>query len=637
MQSKLVRTKQPCQRTKEVLIDSYSDVEIEEIPAADPSNTEPLQTPSPKTPVEIKTIEFPHGSNFSRAQASWGSNVIHNPVLMVARQKLSVFEAAAMEVSNANSEVFYRLNKEAKRAYDQGIQSALINQYQQAVKAFKKAWKLQSENYHYLSSYAIALIELGQYERAINLFHLAFRNGANSPNFLNNYGHVLYVLQNYDLAEKIYRQLINRAFWCGIYYQQLADVLMQQANQVQVLSSIRNKKIQEARHNYKQAIRMYYQFQDLPALRQLTNDLKIRLPDVAIKAYQSIIRLSPSDTQAYVQLAILLYENSNREYAVALLQKSIQLDPSCDQAYFELAHVFWVEGNSKQALALLQQAINLNPGNHLYKIKFIHIRERSLDGKNKQYPLFHLPHPRESMTRPQQKFLQLMTPLQLASLAKNFLSQGKIKESEKYIRRAIQLNHSASADDFFLLAEILIAKGHYLLGKKQYGKADSVFAETRINLLLAIDLLAQANNCESLMKVELELTLQGELFLADTIKNYVLIINERDPRYHFSQGKDQQAKRNYPQALYHFKKACDIVRAFNYEVKEYTSHLQVITQLIAQQSQRASNVSSTRNWTSLTVFSTSTSSRARSAAVSSTFREGSDENPSVQSNCCQCS
>jgi tetratricopeptide (TPR) repeat protein len=85
----------------------------------------------------------------------------------------------------------------------------------------------------------------------------------------------------------------------------------------------------------------------------------------AIAAYQQAINLDSSNVDAYLNLAIALQQEGQTEQAISNYHQVLKLDPNNTVAYNNLGALLVIQGQPSEAIAVYQQAIRQNPKNAL--------------------------------------------------------------------------------------------------------------------------------------------------------------------------------------------------------------------------------------------------------------------------------
>jgi tetratricopeptide (TPR) repeat protein len=83
----------------------------------------------------------------------------------------------------------------------------------------------------------------------------------------------------------------------------------------------------------------------------------------AIAAYQQAINLDSSNVDAYLNLAIALQQEGQTEQAISNYRQVLKLDPKNTVAYNNLGALLVIQGQPSEAIAVYQQAIRQNPKN----------------------------------------------------------------------------------------------------------------------------------------------------------------------------------------------------------------------------------------------------------------------------------
>lgn len=77
--------------------------------------------------------------------------------------------------------------------------------------------------------------------------------------------------------------------------------------------------------------------------------------------FESIIDVFPTQSDAYLALAICRYYNQNTPQAIDLLQKSVLIDPNAFWSLYNLGLLLYKQQQYSQAAVILQKAISITP------------------------------------------------------------------------------------------------------------------------------------------------------------------------------------------------------------------------------------------------------------------------------------
>lgn len=215
----------------------------------------------------------------------------------------------------------------AEAAYSMGLAMMRQNDYDEAVKHFRKALELN-----------------GQHENAraaiTNVAKMSF-----------NDGNKCYKLRDLDCAVEKYMKVVS--IDPGFYqaYYQIGVIAAKQGN------------YDEAIRNYRAALEQnpeFYKGWFAVALVQKRQGKT----DEAMKSLQRVVDIHPGYAKAYGTMGEIYYDQKKYDEAASVLQTATQVDPTYDKGYLKLGMVYIELGQYENAVQSLEMATSLNPKKH---------------------------------------------------------------------------------------------------------------------------------------------------------------------------------------------------------------------------------------------------------------------------------
>ncbi len=205
---------------------------------------------------------------------------------------------------STNNELFYL----------KAIVCALKNKHQEAVKVFKKIFKLYKSDVNYLVNYAASLNSISDNDNALKIINKALVISPNSYQIFFNKGNILFDINKFSLALKEYEKAISI-----------------------------NPELYPVFNNMGKC---YY------ALKQF---------DKALIAYDKAIQINPEYAEAWSNKGVTLLAINQNENAVDHFNEAIRLQPQFSQAYSNIGLAFHALKQFDKALIAYDRAIQINP------------------------------------------------------------------------------------------------------------------------------------------------------------------------------------------------------------------------------------------------------------------------------------
>jgi eukaryotic-like serine/threonine-protein kinase len=241
--------------------------------------------------------------------------------------------------------------------------------------------------------------------------------------------------------------------------------------------------------------------QSATAHYSLGNLLGLSSPD-SIACYRKAIELDPKFAYAYINLAIGLTLQGNRNEAIACFRKAIEIDPQSNViAHIYLGGLLLEQGKPDEAIACYRKAIELNP-------------------------------------KPAQTHYGLGNALR---------AQGKLDEAIACYRKAIELN-PRFADAYTNLGAVLYDQKRLEEAIANYGKAieiDPKHAKAHNNLANAV-------------------IAQGKVDEAVTYYRKSVELNPKEPLTYYNLGNALRKQKKLDEAIACYQKAIDLDPKFAY-------------------------------------------------------------------------
>ena len=237
---------------------------------------------------------------------------------------------------------------EADYYFEKGLAYYYLEKYKEALKDFSKAIKLNPKEAKYFYQKGYSYYLLNKNKEAIKEFHQAIKLDPNNDQFIYNRGLAYYYLENYENALFDLNKAIKLNPKKAQYFY-FRGVTSLKFNQNQFAIRDFNKAIKlnpnEADYYFEKGLAYYY-------LENYKN---------AIKEFHQAIKLDPNNVDYVYNKGLAYYNLENFENALKIFDKAIELNP-------EKSHIWEFRGRSKyfldqyeEAIKDLDKAIELNP------------------------------------------------------------------------------------------------------------------------------------------------------------------------------------------------------------------------------------------------------------------------------------
>ncbi len=255
------------------------------------------------------------------------------------------------EAIKAFNEALKINSNDASSLYGKGIALYKLKRYEEAIKTFSKALEIDSEYICALYGKGKVLSKLGHNEEALTAFEEAIK--FNSEYAIAHYqrGKVLSNLRKHEKALEAFEKVIefNPQFAKAHYHKGIA------------LSHLREHKM--ALEAFEKAIYLDPRNTDARYQRGLELKALMRYRE-AVEAFEQVIFIKPRDADAYYHKGIAHSHLREHEMALKAFEKAIELKPSHISAHFNKGIALRDLGNrDEEAVKAFEKVIGLNPGN----------------------------------------------------------------------------------------------------------------------------------------------------------------------------------------------------------------------------------------------------------------------------------
>ncbi|MBF0194185.1 MAG: tetratricopeptide repeat protein [Magnetococcales bacterium] len=237
----------------------------------------------------------------------------------------------------------------AEQALQKGVDLHKANQFEQAIKWYKKVLEIRPKDAAVLSNIATALQSIGKLDEAVNIYKKVINIKPNYAMAYSNLGNILAQQGRADEAIINYNKAINIKPDYSLAYFNLGNAQKEKS------------KLDEATISYQKAIKFQPDYAE--AYNNLGNILKEKnRVDEAIKCYKKAILIKPDYAEAYNNIGTALHENNQLDESVPNYQKAIAIQPKYAEAYNNLGNAIKEQGKLKSAVACYKKAISIKPG-----------------------------------------------------------------------------------------------------------------------------------------------------------------------------------------------------------------------------------------------------------------------------------
>ena len=259
-----------------------------------------------------------------------------------------------------------------------------IKQYQDAIKAYREALRIQPDYFRYYSTWSrlgLAYDFLKKYDQAIGAYREALRINPNDFSTWHNLGNAYKNLKQYDKAIRAYREVVRiQPFfeaWTSlgkVYF--LAEQYDQAVQPYQEALRIRPEDADTwyalglsyyATNQYDQAIPAYrealrIQPENAAAWSGLGGTyLQLHQYDQAIPAYREALRIRPEDAHTWYALGLSYYRTNKYDQAIQAFREALRIEPEEAGAWFSLGIVYYDQGQRAKVREIYQTLRKLDP------------------------------------------------------------------------------------------------------------------------------------------------------------------------------------------------------------------------------------------------------------------------------------
>jgi tetratricopeptide (TPR) repeat protein len=242
-----------------------------------------------------------------------------------------------------------RLDTKYAAAYtNKGAALSELKQYEEAIKCYDEAIRLDTKYAAAYNNKGIALRNLKQYEEAIKCLDEAIRLDTKYAAAYNNKGFALSELKQYEEAIKCYDKSIKLDPNNAAAYNNKGNALYE------------IKQYEEAIKCYDEAIRL-----DPNAATTYNNKgfalIDLKQYEEAIKCYDEAIRLDPNAATTYNNKGFALIDLKQYEEAIECLDEAIRLDTKYAAAYKNKGFALSELKQYEEAIKCYDKSIELDP------------------------------------------------------------------------------------------------------------------------------------------------------------------------------------------------------------------------------------------------------------------------------------
>jgi len=195
---------------------------------------------------------------------------------------------------------------------------------QEAIRAYRRAWKIEPDNAEIGNSLGALLIETGELTAAVDVYRAALQANPDSLPLNNNLGFVLNQLQRFEEAEQVLRHALSIDPGYAAGHNNLGNALEGMG------------RIREAEASFRDALRITPHFPE--ALKNLGNMLRLQeRVEEACSAYQQAVRQNPQYAPGWLSLGAIHGELGHRKEAEEAYRRAVRLRPDYVAAWSNLA------------------------------------------------------------------------------------------------------------------------------------------------------------------------------------------------------------------------------------------------------------------------------------------------------------
>jgi len=232
---------------------------------------------------------------------------------------------------------------------NKGVALYFQGKYDEAIKCFDEAIKLNSSEPSYWNNKGYAFNNQGKYDEAIKAYDEAIKLNSSEPSYWNNKGYAFNNQGKYDEAIKAYDEAIKLNSSEPSYWNSKGNAFNNQG------------KYDEAIKAYDEAIKLnssepsYWNSKGAA----LDNQKKY---DEALKSYDEAIRLNPEYASAWNGKGVSLVSQGKYDEAIQACDEAIRLDPiNSAVTWYNKGSALGRQGKYDEAIKCFNEAIKLDP------------------------------------------------------------------------------------------------------------------------------------------------------------------------------------------------------------------------------------------------------------------------------------
>ena len=232
--------------------------------------------------------------------------------------------------------------------YNKGLALAALDKRNEAIQAYNEAIKLDPNYKEAFFNRGLALAALNKRDEAIQAYDEAIKLDPNYKEAFFNRGLAFAALNNYDEAIKAYDEAIklDPNYKEAFYNKGLALAALHKRN--------------EAIQAYNEAIKLDPNYKEAFFNRGLAF-AALNNYDEAIKAYDEAIKLDPNYKEAFYNKGLALATLDKRNEAIQAYDEAIKLDPNYKEAFYNKGLALDALDNCSEAIEAYDEAIKLDP------------------------------------------------------------------------------------------------------------------------------------------------------------------------------------------------------------------------------------------------------------------------------------
>jgi tetratricopeptide (TPR) repeat protein len=311
--------------------------------------------------------------------------------------------------------------------YEDGKNSFVNSNYEEAAAFFEAAIKENSERAEYYIDYGLSLIKLERYEEALSVFDKAYVNKSiiivnrNNKRLYRGKGITYYHMQEYDKAIVEFKKALEINELSGLDM----DILYYIGSAQMTVGSY-----EEAINSYTRLINLDSKSAGAYNSRALCyrsqGDFEKSLTD-----YDAAVRMEPENYSHYFGKYYLLTENGDVTSANEVLVKASELVTKTSEDKFNLAKVHFYQGDYQVALSELSEGFKNGFTEAYYYIGEIYRIKKDYLKAIYYYDIFI-------------KEGEIMAPNVYNQIASCLIKTGDYAEALGYLEEGIAFNHTGS-------------------------------------------------------------------------------------------------------------------------------------------------------------------------------------------------